>query len=44
MRQHILMETITYENRQVLSYVNWFLKANGKTLKLIEDLRDERHK
>ena len=38
MRQHTSMETVTRESIQILSYVNWFLKAIGKTSTSMEDL------
>ena len=38
MRQHTSMETVTREGIQILSYVNWFLKAIGKTSTSMEDL------
>ena len=38
MRQHTSMETVTRESIHILSYVNWFLKAIGKTSTLMEDL------
>ena len=37
-RQHTSMETVTQENIQILSYVNWFMKAVGKTTTSMADL------
>ena len=38
MRQHTSMETVTRESIQILSYVNWIMKAIGKTSISMEDL------
>ena len=38
MRQHTSMETVTKESIQIVSYVNWFMKAIGKTSTSVEDL------
>ena len=37
-RQHTSMETVTRECVQILSYVNWFMKAIGKTSTSMENL------
>ena len=37
-RQHTCMETVTRECVQILSYVNWFMKAIGKTSSSMEEL------
>ena len=37
-RQHTCMETVTRECVQILSYVNWFMKAIGKTSTSMENL------
>ena len=38
MRQYTSMETVTRESIQILSYVNWFMKAIGKPSTSMEDL------
>ena len=38
MRQHTSTETVTRESIQILSYVNWFMKAIGKTSPSMEDI------
>ena len=38
LKQLTAIETVTRENTQVLSYVNWFLKAIGKTTSSMEQL------
>ena len=36
--QRTSMETVSQDNIQILSYVNWFMKAIGKTTTSLEDL------